>query len=287
MEPNKTFLITTFGLSAYEARVLQTICIISRNRTRTYEVGSALGSRPVDFAIVDHEDPQAVAAWERFQASNPMVPAVMLTKQPAADPSRFQIRRPIMATRLLTLLDSLKVPTERPAFAPPGGSVTAEPSSSVRQPACRNPLAPRNASLLSALVVDDSLPIRRQIQHQLAPFVGVVDLAENGEQALDLVARRSYDIVFLDVVLPGMDGYKLCRAIKRDKRTKGTPVIMLTGKSSPFDRVKGKLAGCDTYLTKPVDHNTFEDVVQRYLNPGEGAFADANDAFGRSIPGRA
>ena len=92
-----------------------------------------------------------------------------------------------------------------------------------------------------------------------------MDLAEDGERAIELIAGERYDIVFLDVVLPGMDGYKICRTIKRDKRTKGTPVIMLTGKSSPFDRVKGKLAGCDTYLTKPVDHATFQQVVRQYL----------------------
>jgi twitching motility two-component system response regulator PilG len=99
----------------------------------------------------------------------------------------------------------------------------------------------------------------------LAPLVGRVDLAEDGEQAVKFIANRSYDIIFLDVVLPGMDGYKICREIKRNKRTKNTPVIMLTGKSSPFDMVKGKLAGCDTYLTKPVDGIMFKEVVQKYL----------------------
>ena len=114
--------------------------------------------------------------------------------------------------------------------------------------------------------MDDSLPVRQQIVQHLSPLIGRVDLAEDGEQAMQLIKNRSYDLIFLDVVLPGIDGYKICREIKRNKDTKLTPVIMLTGKTSPFDMVKGKLAGCDTYLTKPVDGNIFVQVVEKYLN---------------------
>ena len=210
-----------------------------------------------------------MAAWEHYQASNPMVPAVMLTKHPTQGQTGFQISRPIMATRLLGILDDLQVSTERPAFAREEAVETEPVTPAAQPPVAQGPAAVTEASRLTALVVDDSLPIRRQIELELAHFVGHVDLAEDGERALELIAARSYDIVFLDVVLPGMDGYKICRTIKRDKRTKGTPVIMLTGKSSPFDRVKGKLAGCDTYLTKPVDHATFEKVVHKYLSRGE------------------
>jgi len=62
---------------------------------------------------------------------------------------------------------------------------------------------------------------------------------------------------------------------------------MLTGKSSPFDRVKGKLAGCDTYLTKPVDHVTFEKVVNKYLSQGARSPADTGTMLGQTIRGQA
>ncbi|KOR31308.1 hypothetical protein TI04_01555 [Achromatium sp. WMS2] len=120
-------------------------------------------------------------------------------------------------------------------------------------------------SSLSALVVDDSLPIRVQLQKELGFFVSKVDLAETGEKALELIAENDYDIIFLDVVLPGVDGYQLCKTIKRDKRTKDVPVVMLTGKATTFDKVRGKLAGCDTYLTKPVELPIFKEVVENYL----------------------
>ena len=116
-----------------------------------------------------------------------------------------------------------------------------------------------------ALVVDDSLPVRKQIELELKLLGVNADFAETGEQAFKLLDNKSYDIVFLDVVLPGVDGYQVCKTIKKDIMMKQTPVIMLTGKSSPFDRVRGTFAGCDTYLTKPVAHESFQEVVKKYL----------------------
>jgi len=100
---------------------------------------------------------------------------------------------------------------------------------------------------------------------ELEGFVQEVDLAETGERALELLSIKRYDIVFLDVVLPGIDGYQICKTIKQHRGTKDTPVIMLTGKTSPFDRVRGKLAGCNTYMTKPVEREAFGKVVKTYL----------------------
>jgi twitching motility two-component system response regulator PilG len=71
----------------------------------------------------------------------------------------------------------------------------------------------------------------------------------------------------LDVVLPDGDGYQLSKLIKHDKLKKRTPVIMLTGKSSPFDKVRGKLAGCDAYIPKPAKHDTLQKVINQYLKP--------------------
>ncbi len=115
------------------------------------------------------------------------------------------------------------------------------------------------------LVVDDSPTVRKQIELGLLPYRVTVDLAETGERALELIARQTYVLVFLDVVLPGTDGYQVCKSIKKQAITKKTRVVMLTGKSSPFDRVRGTLAGCDAYLTKPVESKTFQGVLQKYL----------------------
>ena len=118
-----------------------------------------------------------------------------------------------------------------------------------------------------ALVVDDSATTRKQIEIELEQLGIAVDLAESGEQAFEFLNKsQGYDLIFLDVILPGLvDGYNICKTIKRDKQRKRIPVIMLTGKGSPFDRIRGKLAGCNTYLTKPVRREQFQTVVKKYL----------------------
>jgi twitching motility two-component system response regulator PilG len=75
--------------------------------------------------------------------------------------------------------------------------------------------------------------------------------------------------------LPGADGYQICRAIRKNPATKKTPVVMLTSKSSSFDKIRGSMAGCDTYLTKPVDNATFQEVVKKYLKVVDTEYATA------------
>jgi twitching motility two-component system response regulator PilG len=71
------------------------------------------------------------------------------------------------------------------------------------------------------------------------------------------------------VVLPGIDGYQVCKLIKSNKQAvKRTAVVMLTSRSSPFDKLRGSLAGCDEYLTKPVDENHLLEVISKFLPQG-------------------
>ena len=72
-------------------------------------------------------------------------------------------------------------------------------------------------------------------------------------------------IIFLDVIMPGIDGYEACKRIKRDPETKHIPVVLLTGCSTRLDRVKGKMSGCDTYLVKPVSKDEFYQTLRKHL----------------------
>ena len=93
------------------------------------------------------------------------------------------------------------------------------------------------------------------------------EFAEDGESALHLIETRNYDIVYLDVVLPGKDGLAVCEAVKNDENKKHIPIVMLTGKASKADQAKGKLAGCDAYLTKPVSLDAFNQTLVDWLDP--------------------
>jgi len=120
-----------------------------------------------------------------------------------------------------------------------------------------------NTSLPCALVVDDSPSVRKQLELELDLFEVTVDYAESAEQALSLIEQQYYDIAFLDVVLPDKDGFQICKHLKAT--SKGTVAIMLTGKATQSDRIKGSLSGCDAYLVKPVGRTVFQNAVKMFL----------------------
>ena len=116
----------------------------------------------------------------------------------------------------------------------------------------------------TALVVDDSPSVRKQLELELDLFKVDVDYAGTAEEALSLLNNKKYDIAFLDVVLPDKDGFQICKHIKSE--SKDTIVMMLTGKATQSDKIKGSLAGCDDYLVKPVGRNTFQNATGKYLS---------------------
>src|SRR5712664_2242474 len=103
------------------------------------------------------------------------------------------------------------------------------------------------------LVVDDILSNVKLLEAKLAAEYFEVLTAYNGEQALARVASDAPDIILLDVMMPGMDGFEVCRRIKANTKTAHIPIVMVTALDQPSDRVTGLDAGADDFLTKPVD----------------------------------
>lgn len=133
--------------------------------------------------------------------------------------------------------------------------------------------SPQNPSAVRALVVDDSTTVRRLMELTLGKLHHVeLDFTDNGEDAIARAMRNHYDIIFLDIMLPGIDGYRVCRAIKADKRTKNVPVIMLTSKGTAIDKVRGIMAGSSVYLTKPLERHELLQAMEKCLPAKRGAF---------------
>ncbi len=257
MSDKKTFAVAMLGIPANECNVLKNIFKLSAYRTHIY-VPASIGE-PFQIVIVDTDDADAMATWRDLPKSTAgsSFPTVAVIQGSASSDFPHFIRRPFVATRVLSMLD--QVAKQLDADTP------QERSIGIENPAETTPAD--TAATFTALVVDDSSTIRTQVEIELKLLGIQADTVESGEQAFERLERQEYDIIFLDVVLPGADGYQICKTIKRNKQKKKTPVIMLTGKSSPFDRVKGALAGCDTYLTKPVKQSSFQKTIRKYLKP--------------------
>lgn len=103
------------------------------------------------------------------------------------------------------------------------------------------------------LVVDDILANRRLMQAKLEASYYTVSLAANGEQAIKMATESLPEIILLDVMMPGMDGYEVCQILKNDDRTRHIPIVMLTALSDVEDKVRGLEAGADDFLSKPVN----------------------------------
>jgi len=106
-------------------------------------------------------------------------------------------------------------------------------------------------SSLRILVVDDSATIRRSAASMLEAEGYDVVTAENGFEALSKVARHHPDLIFVDIMMPRLDGYQTCAIIKNNTQYRSTPVVMLTSKDGLFDQARGRVVGSDLYLTKP------------------------------------
>ena len=104
---------------------------------------------------------------------------------------------------------------------------------------------------LRILVVDDSSTIRRSAESMLTAEGYEVVTAENGFEALSKVARHNPNLIFVDIMMPRLDGYQTCAIIKNNAQYRSTPVVMLTSKDGLFDQARGRVVGSDLYLTKP------------------------------------
>ena len=116
------------------------------------------------------------------------------------------------------------------------------------------------------MVIDDSNTIRRSAEIFLKSSGCEVILAEDGFDALAKIADQHPQVIFVDIMMPRLDGYQTCALIKRNAKFKSTPVIMLSSKDGLFDRARGRMAGSDQYLTKPFTQDTLIDAVNSYVN---------------------
>jgi len=119
---------------------------------------------------------------------------------------------------------------------------------------------------LRILVIDDSATIRRSAESMLVSHGCEVFTAENGFEALSKITRHRPDLIFVDIMMPRLDGYQTCAIIKNNADFQNTPVVMLTSKDGLFDMARGRVVGSDQYLTKPFTREELLGAVGQHTS---------------------
>ena len=114
------------------------------------------------------------------------------------------------------------------------------------------------------MIIDDSKTIRRTAETLLAKAGCEVTTAVDGFDALAKIADTNPDLIFVDIMMPRLDGYQTCSLIKNNADFAATPVIMLSSKDGLFDKARGRIVGSDEYLTKPFSKEELFDAIERH-----------------------
>ena len=122
----------------------------------------------------------------------------------------------------------------------------------------------------SILIVDDSASVRKLIELTLRREGHTMTTADSGVAALAALAEQEPDLVLLDLMLVSLDGFQICKVIRRHPRLSGVPIVMLTGREGDADRQAGYAAGVDAYLTKPFRPEDLLRTVRQFLNVPAG-----------------
>ncbi|MET4676775.1 MULTISPECIES: twitching motility response regulator PilG [unclassified Luteibacter] len=117
---------------------------------------------------------------------------------------------------------------------------------------------------LRVMVIDDSKTIRRTAETLLKKEGCDVLTAVDGFEALAKISDQKPNIIFVDIMMPRLDGYQTCALIKNNAQFRGTPVVMLSSKDGLFDKARGRIVGADQYLTKPFTRDELLGAIHRY-----------------------
>ena len=120
---------------------------------------------------------------------------------------------------------------------------------------------------LKVMVIDDSKTIRRTAETLLKKEGCEVVTANDGFEALAKISDTQPDLIFVDIMMPRLDGYQTCSVIKSNKMFKATPVIMLSSKDGLFDKARGRIVGSEQYLTKPFTREELLTAIRRFVSP--------------------
>lgn len=123
-----------------------------------------------------------------------------------------------------------------------------------------------SADAVKVLVIDDSKTIRKTAESLLSKQGYEVITAVDGYEALAKIAEHRPDVIFVDILMPRLDGYQTCALLKHSTKFRDTPVIMLSSKAGIFDRAKGRVVGAEQYITKPFTQDDLLSAIREHVH---------------------
>lgn len=239
------------GFDSGESQMLISFFRMTANLGIAFEFTPAL--KMADIVVFNADDAECLKLAE----APGFKPKVLFVGNQAPSPACVLVPRPIRLTKVLQALQNLVSEAQ--------GSVpaTAQPPLPER--------APPASAKASVLVIDDSDLARNYMRGRLGRFGFQVDVADSGEEALLRAREHNYNLVFIDVMMEGLDGYQTCRLLKKRRAGAEAPVaVMLSSRGGTIDKIRGSLAGCDAYLTKPVSEADLMQVLVKHalIHPG-------------------
>lgn len=267
------------GFQSMDIERFKKIFHLVRGGGRSYTILPVNSKERFNILLVNFDNPSAVREKDQFLKNHADAQLVAVSRGPLREPPAHHIRGMLMAERVFGVLDKIEVETSESdstleRFPPALACTVTEPRLDcvskriVQEPHLIQSSIQSNCNDgYRALVVDDSLAIQKSLELNLATLkqISTIDFADNGEMALQMADLIRYDLIFLDIMMPGIDGYETCSRLRKKTEYKKTPIIMVSGKTSPMDEVKGIMAGATTYLTKPVQTEQFQKLGIRVL----------------------
>ncbi|MGV6817037.1 MAG: response regulator [Thiotrichales bacterium] len=119
---------------------------------------------------------------------------------------------------------------------------------------------------VKVLVIDDSKTIRKTAESLLSKQGYEVFTAADGYEALSKIAEHNPDVIFVDILMPRLDGYQTCALLKHSTKFREIPVIMLSSKAGIFDRAKGRVVGAEQYITKPFTQDDLLSAIKEHVH---------------------
>ncbi len=258
--PSPALRLFVRGFTPMEQRLLEGAVRLSERRLPRLTLLSEAEAANADVLMIDGAD-EAAAAWlvsRPALAGKPTIWVDSRTARPGQTLTTRPVHWPLLPMLLARALENV-----------PGPSWADSMPASATDMAGLSPMLPApvaRVDLNHVLVVDDSLAVRNHLRSLLEARGIRVSEAACVREALAVVETERFTCALMDVLMPDMDGYEGCKRLKSMKSSIGKlPVVMLTSKSSPFDRIRGKMAGCDAYLTKPVAPEQFYATLEAYI----------------------